>query len=59
MFAILVLYAPSIQSINTRTIEVNDADEDTSFSDTQRFITQSVNADSSLIYSIAGKGSIN
>ncbi|XP_046847052.1 protein wntless homolog isoform X2 [Xenia sp. Carnegie-2017] len=59
VFAILVLYAPSIQSINTRTIEVNDADEDTSFSDTQRFITQSVNADSSLIYSIAGKGSIN
>ena len=61
VFAILVLYAPSTDTMQaTRTVELDDvADETTLFSsDTQRFITQPVNAEASLIYSIAGKGSI-
>lgn len=55
VFSVLVLYAPSSQT--THEVELDEvADEDTS--DEKRFITQPVNADASLIYSIAGKGSI-
>ena len=57
VFAVLVLYAPSSQTITAHTAELeNVTDEDTS--DTQRFITQPVNSETSLIYSIAGKGTI-
>ncbi|XP_028394736.1 protein wntless homolog A-like [Dendronephthya gigantea] len=60
IFAILILYAPSSSAMGPpSTLELDDvADEDTNLSDTQRFITQPVNGETSLIYSIAGKGSI-
>lgn len=58
VFAILVLYAPSSKATTTHNIELNDDVSHEGTSDTQRFITQPVNAETSLIYSIAGKGSI-
>ncbi|CAB3998448.1 wntless homolog [Paramuricea clavata] len=58
VFAILVLYAPSSKATTTHNIELNDDVSDEGTSDTQRFITQPVNGETSLIYSIAGKGSI-
>ena len=55
VFSVLVLYAPSSQT--THEVELDEvADEDTS--DEKRFITQPVNAQTSLIYSIAGKESV-
>ena len=61
-FAVLVLYAPSSQTLAARsTFEVSEAETSENgarFADTQRFITHQVNSDASLIYSIAGKGNV-
>ena len=58
VFAILILYAPSQTSTDHTVKLVYDDVYDEDTSDTKRFITQSVNNETFLEYSIAGKGSV-
>ena len=62
VFAVLVLYAPSSQTLAVsctfQVLEDETNENGVRFADTQRFITHQVNSDASLIYSIAGKGNV-